>query len=120
MSKENKRPKSLYELKLERRKKKSKKDTIVTDMDYVMRDKEDSKDSKNTHNMTPEGVKPGGYEAKHAKEIEALKAAVLAANAEKQPADNAQADEIAELKAQVAALVEASKDKPKAPATKAK
>lgn len=105
--------KSLYQVKLEKRKKKSKKDTIVTDMDYILRQKKGNEaDKANYIDMTPDGVKPGDYEAKYAKEIEELKAKVQ----ENTNATNSTKDkEIEELKKQVAMLIEAqtSKEEPK-------
>lgn len=49
----DKKPKSLYELKLEAKKQKN--ENIITDMDYVLRDKKaEAKDGNpNTINLTP-------------------------------------------------------------------
>lgn len=101
--------KSLYQVKLEKRKKKSKKDTIVTDMDYILRQKKGNEaDKANYIDMTPDGVKPGDYEAKYAKEIEELKAKVQ----ENTDASTSTKDkEIEELKKQVAMLIEAQTSK---------
>jgi hypothetical protein len=55
--------KSLHTIKLEQRAKKSKKDNIITDMDYVLRDKKDDKDSKNFIDITPKATTPKAKKA---------------------------------------------------------
>jgi archaellum component FlaC len=105
--------KSLYEVKLEARRKKSKKDTIVTDMDYVLRDK-DAKDAlKNTRDMTPGGVNPGDYTAKHSEEIEELKKQIKEATGANEATKDTN-KELEELREQIKALQEASKPKSRA------
>lgn len=101
--------KTLYEIKLEQRKKKSKKDTLITDMDYVLRDKEEERkkgNNKNWIDMTPKGnPKADTYEPKYAEEIAKLKED-LKKSQEDQVAQEAKDKEVADLKAQVQALME--------------